>query len=368
MAMKQEYVRRLTAVRQAASTRGIDGLVTFTPSTICYLTGFNTANLWDFQCLIVLAADEPKLVIREFERDRFKLTCLLDRPVTYPPEGNAIDRLLDTLPAQGRLGIDMSRYLDAKTFDELCKRLPAVRWVDASDLVNAIRVVKSSVEIACLRRAAEITCKGMRAGIAAVREGALDYEIVAEASHTMFGSGSEAMCIQPIVAAGVLSGVAHSSANGVRVTNGDPVFLELGACIERYTAPLMRTAFVGTPLAELRELAEYSSRALDAIIRTIRPGVQASAVAAAGRAQLEPVLNRISFHFVWGYSVGLGFPPSWLEESDFLLQSNNPRELRPGMVFHLPMMLRVGGLYGAGHSETVLVTEHGAEILTPLER
>ena len=66
--------------------------------------------------------------------------------------------------------------------------------------------------------------------------------------------------------------------------------------------------------------------------------------------------------------MGVGFPPSWLEETNFFIQSNNLRELQPGMVFHLPMMLRVLGEYGAGFSESVMITKTGVEILTKAPR
>ena len=38
------------------------------------------------------------------------------------------------------------------------------------------------------------------------------------------------------------------------------------------------------------------------------------------------------------------------------------------MVFHLPLMLRVLGQYGAGFSEAVIVTENRAEVLSKLPR
>ena len=44
------------------------------------------------------------------------------------------------------------------------------------------------------------------------------------------------------------------------------------------------------------------------------------------------------------------------------------RELRPGMAFHLPPALREYDVVGVGVSETVLVTETGAEVITNFPR
>ena len=36
------------------------------------------------------------------------------------------------------------------------------------------------------------------------------------------------------------------------------------------------------------------------------------------------------------------------------------------MVFHFPMTLRIKGEFGVGQSQTVIVTDHGAEIMSTL--
>jgi Xaa-Pro dipeptidase len=42
--------------------------------------------------------------------------------------------------------------------------------------------------------------------------------------------------------------------------------------------------------------------------------------------------------------------------------------LETGMVFHLPTQIRVDRQYGAGFSETIIVTDNGCEILSQLPR
>ena len=50
------------------------------------------------------------------------------------------------------------------------------------------------------------------------------------------------------------------------------------------------------------------------------------------------------------------------------LNKNDKRVLQPGMVFHLPVALRLYGECCVGFSETVLVTEKGSESLTKFPR
>lgn len=369
---ESEYDRRLAAVRAIAEQESLPVLLFFNPSSICYLSGFSTINLWDVTCLIVTQKHEPLLVMRAFEKERFQASCRFQSNIAYGPEatiGPSILKALRDLDAEsGSIGLEMGKHLDLATFEDLRSGLQHRKFSNCASFLQNIRLVKSPEEVEVLRRAAAITDAGVEAAQAAVRIGASDYEIGGELSRALLSRGSDFMCIQPVVAVGVRSGMAHSTASGVRVQEGDPVFLELGACVSRYTTPIMRTVFAGPPSPELRELSEYSSQTSDAMIGAMHPGATASEVAATGHRALEPILSKIAFHFVWGYPVGIGFPPSWLEETGFFLQSNNSRQLQPGMVFHLPLMLRVPGMYGAGYSETVLITENGAEILSQLPR
>ncbi len=364
----QEYERRISQVRQLMSERHLDAILTCSPSNICYLTGHHSVNLWDYQCLILALNGQPVLVLWQFELGRFQSSCRTAQAATYQTEDDPIAFTTQTLEKLGLrsscLGMELTSVcLTVQLYQRLLAQLPQAKIENGSGIVESVRLVKSEDEIACLRRAAAITCSGMEAGIQAVGNGVFDSEVAAEATRRLLVAGSDFMCIEPIVAAGYRSGLAHSSFSRKRLESGESVFIELGACANRYTAPLMRTAVLGQPSEQLRRLAEASSRSIDAMVAVMKPGVIASEVAKAGKKAIEPVESQVVFHYVFGYSVGIGFPPSWLE-SAFYLRADNHRGLQAGMVFHLPMTLRIFGLCGVGFSETVLVTETGAEVLT----
>jgi Xaa-Pro aminopeptidase len=149
---------------------------------------------------------------------------------------------------------------------------------------------------------------------------------------------------------------------------GDSVFIEIGSNIDRYTAPIMRTAAIGEPLPEVRNVHSIANDCLQALVEAIRPGVTAAEIAAVGHRMVSRIPSDIIFHYTFGYPVGVNFPPSWLEESNFLLVKDNHAPLQPGMVFHLPMSLRSYGRFGIGLSETIYVTERGVEVLTDMPR
>jgi Xaa-Pro aminopeptidase len=238
----------------------------------------------------------------------------------------------------------------------------------AENVIEKVRLVKSREEIAWLEKAGALTDAAIEAAAAVIRPGARDYDIAAASVGTLTAGGSEFFCIDPIVCAGWRSGTPHSNRGGSIVEAGDPVFLEMGATLARYTCPIMRTRVAGTPSPELAELAAYSSDCLAAMIDTIRPGVLARDVAAAGRKVLLPILDKVAFHHVYGYSLGIAYPPTWIENGYFFLMAHEETPIEAGMVFHLPLTLRRLGRYGAGFSEAVEVTAGGARIFSRLPR
>ena len=215
-----------------------------------------------------------------------------------------------------------------------------------------------------MRRAAALTDRALDAACAAVEVGVSDGELAAAITNVIYGEGGEVTSLGPIVAVGYRAGAPHSSFNGTRVQAGDSVFLELTAQVRRYTAPIMRSVWLGEPSAEILRLADAGAAAVETIVRTARPGLPASEVARAGRAELEPILDQVMFHNSYGYPVGIGFPPTWTESLGFYLRTTNDQLLEAGMTFHLPISLRRFGEFGVNQSHTMLVTETGAETLT----
>lgn len=365
----EEYERRVDAVRQRLAERGLDLLITFSPSNIAYLCGHFSTNLHDFQCLVVSQTRQPMMVLWYFELARFHASSVGAVAEAYDTGEDPIGFLTGILArhAKERIGLDEgSASVPPLVIRRLAEALPAGRSTLVSYVVEPVRLVKSALEVDTLRQAAKTTVIGVRAAMDAIGEGVCDRDVSAAATAALFHAGSQFMAVDPYICGGWRGGAPHSTATGHVLRKGDSVFIEIGANINRYTAPIMRTASVGEPSGEVREAHSISAECLQALIEAMRPGVPASEVAAVGHRIVAKIRPDIIFHYTFGYPVGINFPPSWLEESNFLLLKSNHEPLQPGMVFHLPMSLRSYGRFGIGLSETVHVTDRGAEVLTEM--
>jgi Xaa-Pro dipeptidase len=364
-----EYRRRLEATWRGLTERKLDAIVLFGPSSINYLTGMDSENLFDLQACIVPRNGNPVLVIFEFERGRFENSAWLGEPVTYEGFDDPLMAVASQIGklglAHGRLGLEQRlATLSPQHAQRFRALLPNATIEDAFGVVERVRLVKSEEEIEAMRRAAAFTDAGIRAGYGAIAAGVPDAEVAGAIVQAMYRAGSDTVCWGPIVAAGYRSGLAHSAHNGYVIQPGDAVFLEVTGQHRRYTAPAMRTVVMGRATVHQRRLARASADAVAAILEAARAGRAAREVAEAGLRYIRPVEQEVVFHYYFGYPVGIGYPPSWIEGLGFFIRTDNPAPLEAGMVFHLPMSLRVAGQYGVCLSHTMLVTPDGGVPLT----
>ena len=365
-----EYRGRVQQVQAALAAHGLDAFLCHTFPSICYLTGFETIGFAKYALALIPAAGEPTLLCQAFEAPNALLSAWLDDVVTYPTDGDPIAATRDLLRERGwanrRLGIEhTSPALRADHFLRLRAAMPEAAWVDAGGTIERVKVIKSPAEIAYIRQAGALSVQGMQAALDAAAAGKTDNDLARIAYEVMIGGGSEYMCYAPIVTVGPRSGVPHSTHQRVPIRHGDAVFLEFGACIRRYSAPIMRAAVIGPPSDLLRRMAAACDEAVSATIAHLKPGAVASAVAAQATKALRGLPAGLIWHGRHAYAIGLGFPPEWSDggkgvglDSDLILQA--------GMVFHVTTSLRETGCYGVAVGNTVVVTQDGCEVLTPL--
>lgn len=361
-----EYEHRLACVRQRMAEDDIDALLLTDCSDIFYLTGYSTFEV-SVHVALVVTHSSLLLQVPSIEMGPAMVTTRVQNVSGYRWEGigEVLLPLIDALnDSADTVGIDAWHgSLRQGVLEGLKARLSGVRFVDAGGLVKKVRIVKSETEIEFLRDSARITTAGLKAAVASVHPGVTDNDIAAAGAKALLEVGSEFMSMQPIVTSGWRSSVIHANHNRVRVEPDEPVFLEFGAAWHRYTAPMMQTVVAGEPSVEMRQVFDGCRRVVDALLEAIKPGVTFNFAAQQAERALAPLARKVFFSGVFGYTVGAQFPPSWVEGSGFIARGGNT-EFRPGMVFHLPVCLRVPGQWGIGCSETVLVTTHGVETLT----
>ena len=250
---RAEYDRRQGAVHAEMAADGLDGVLVLGPENMFYLTGDQqTIGYSSFQAAVVPAGGEPRLLVRELERDAaVALSMFAGEPLSYNDDTDPPQALIGLLREmgldRGRVGFDPSSpALPVRHYHALTSALPSLSLVPATPVEHA-RVIKSDLEIACLRQSARYCEAAVGAALAAVRQGATDNEVAAAASAAILAAGSEYLTIDPIVTTGHRSGIAHTTFHRQRIGPGDAVLLEMAGSHRRYPGALMRTAVIGPP-------------------------------------------------------------------------------------------------------------------------
>jgi len=370
----EEYDQRLYKVRSIMKKKDIEVLLLRDNANIFYMTGHDTVGIQNYTILAIPFEGEVSLLVRYLEKPGVLLTSWLkdENIKTWEDHENPFLFTKNLLTERGwlnkRVAFEKScRNLSVKDFENFEYAL-GLKLFDGSGIIEEVRKIKSKAEIEYIRKAARFSEIGMKAGMENLSAGKTENEVIAKVYEAMINTGSEYPSLCPILSGGQKSGIPHSNFRRLELKEGDAILFELGGVYNRYTGALMRSAVLGKANDKIKRMNEVCAEGLQAAIDSIRPGVTSGEVDEACRKVIEKAGFFENYKKRTGYSIGCSYPPDWGEGQIIDLKKDDPRVLEPGMVFHIPPALRVLNEYGVGVSETVVVTDHGCEVITNFDR
>ncbi len=375
---RSEYELRVKRVRDRMEESEIEVMLVTSPTNIYYLTGYRSFSFYAPQFLVVPLDRDLFLVNRSIDRPGARQNTWLEkdmiRPygeeyvdhyVNYPEPKHPIDRLLDSLRSEGlgraRIGMELDDYYcRAFYYKRLAEELSEARIEDGTQLVPRVYLEKSEREIAYMKEASRIVEKGMEAAVETIEKGVRENEVAAEILHTMVKNGGCTPSIPPLLQT---TTAPHITWTDAPIGQNTSVAVEIAGCKERYHSPICRTVIVAEEESPLvQEAREVFARGIEAHIKaieTVEPGIKAEEVAIEANKVFDERSSRI------GYPAGLGFPPDWGERTASF-QLGDQTILKPNMTFHTISTMSEPCLME--FSETIRVTEDGAEVLAELPR
>ena len=299
-------------LRQSMKEQGIDGMVVTMPQNVFYFTGFRAYGFTHYEAFAVVPADgtEAALVIGHFgvlqvaaSGDRALPVFTFDDThfnavfpsdcsspiVPWPTAPGAEERLAAVLSRTQRTGaVDPVEALATAlgstglsgarlAFDDLNLALRleqdtrlTLRPEDARGLLQSVRLVKTSKELAAMKKAATLTQEAFREAVAAARPGAPTAEMA-----RVFGTAlARRGATTPIGAKGFgMAQMLHPT-------------LECGALVpcagiavlDWYNTDMGRTLVVGPPTDDQRRIHGLLESAFDAVDERLRPGASTDEV------------------------------------------------------------------------------------------
>jgi len=365
-----EYTTRQAIATQALNDAGLDALLMFAPESHFWLCGYDTFGFAMFQCLVLTASGDLHLLTRAPDLRQARYTSTLsDAQIHIWPEyeganpANDLKALLDTLKvSNGRIGFE-SQTAGLTDFNGQRLRAALPQLTDASDLIRALRRVKSPAEVTMHRRAAELSDNALDAALETTRAGAFEGDILAAMQGAVFKGGGDYAGNEFILGSGPGALLCRYYSGRRHLDATDQLTLEWSGAYARYHAAMMRTVVIGAPNAAQHKMHSAARAALEACEAAIRPGDPMGNVFDAHARTFDAHGLHHARLQACGYGMGAVYNPIWVDFPMFY--KGNPQLMQAGQVFFLHMILMdsdAGLAMTLGHS--VLVTETGVERLS----
>ena len=244
---------------------------------------------------------------------------------------------------------------------------PDLQKVDTLPVFSSLRAVKSEYEISMIRKAAQITGKGIEAIYRNIRPGMTEYQAAALFEYIVKCEGAGEPAFDTIVASGSNFNYLHYPQLSDVIRAGDLVLLDLGAKWEGLCSDISRAFPASGRFSEL-QLKVYRAvrECQETAFSMIRPGVTIKEVNLACRNKAAEILTEFRVihrpedvvNYYWhNVSHHLGFDVHDIISRDKVLEAGMVITVEPGI--YIPewnVGLRI--------EDDVLVTESGCENLS----
>jgi Xaa-Pro aminopeptidase len=342
---RSEYQARLARTIKALAAQGLDGLLMFQQESMYYLTGYDSFGFCFFQCLYLGADGRLALLTRSADLRQAQHTSIIEDIRIWTDEAgakpaNQLRDMLESLGVRGkRLGIESNSYglthFNGKAVDEALAGYCTL--VEANDLVNRIRAVKSPAELKYVRKAGQLGELALKVAIRRTKAGVDEGGILAAMQAAIFAGGGDYPANEFIIGSGRDALLGRYKSGRRRLSKRDQLTLEWAGVYRHYHAALMRTIVIGKPNKYHLAMDAVARTALAEVETKLRPGHTAGDVFEAHAKVMDEhgmAKHRLN---ACGYSLGAKFTPSWMDTPMFY--RGNPTPIEANMVLFAHMIL-----------------------------
>ena len=374
----EEYHRRFTEIRRRMEGKGIDVLILYGDSGSHDGNNANIKYISNYQdpissYIVFPREGEPSLHIsNRLYLPHARLVSILPQTdaVDYDP-GRAVEKRLRELGLdKGVIGLVGLRgilhgSLPSGPMDHWRKALESASFVDATDLLAEVRLIKSKEELTWFRRGGALTDMAFEALEKKARAGMTDIQLAAiiAGSYMPHGGttrltfvGSTSMAKPHLI-------FPCQYPSHRKIRRGDVVLTELSAGYEMYSGQAHRPLSVGVgPTAIYQRLFEVAVQAYEHVFNVLKPGATnldiqeaASIIQEEGFSTFDVTLHG------WGLQIE---PPRVDIKSVIIRRPLDEFVVQEGMLLIIqPNVVTPDGKRGLQVGNAVEITKSGARSL-----
>ena len=245
---------------------------------------------------------------------------------------------------------------DRAGIKKLAERYPAAHQRDATPFIDEMRNIKTSQEIAVLRRNGSLSAEGIKDAMAHAHPSMFEYQIEARADYVFRNGGAQGWAYPAIVSSGENINTWHYFNDRRQIQPNELVVFDFAADLDHMTMDITRTFNISGKFTP--EQAKWYAVDLEcqkAVIELLRPGNTYDQASDAGKAVLEKYGQAKQWYGFPGHFVGLAV-------HDVLLPKG---PIKAGQVVTVEPIIEFPDKHMHFRVEdTVLITENGPEVLS----
>jgi len=376
---ESEYHQRQQQLADYLIEANLSGCVLFDNHYILYYAGFAfipterplafVMNSSGKTCLFV-----PRLELEHAESSSFvdEVDCYIEYPYETHPL-NLLIKILKNFRIKGRIGADYDGYPWILGYQgPRLSELMDTDVIKINGFIEKQMMIKSPAEINLIKESVKwgnyahtLLQRYTRVGVS---ETEVSQRASAEAQRALLDTLGPIYQAQTPFSSGVYAGyrgqigrkaaIPHALAGDIRFQAGDVLVTGASAPVWGYNSELKRTMIVGPASDRQKQMFNEMLELQNIAFETLKPGILCAEIDRKLREYYK-TKNLMSYwrHHV-GHAIGLRY-----HEGPFL-DIGDKTEIQPGMVFTVEPGLYLPDLGGFRHSDTVLITNNGMEILT----
>ena len=375
-----EYQERLSRLKAKMQEYRMDAILLTTASNVRYFSGLRSI-VWTSNSsmpgVLLINADGRMLLIssKSNSNTAFVTSCvsreelvIFKAGTSLPTFSAALHAAMHEMKLEGAaIGLEYGEgfrlRMTMKDYDAMRAEFSQARFLDAADLLWDIRSVKSPLEQARLRKAAQINSRAFDSAFERIVPGkTTEEEVFQFMASTCFQLGAEEML--PLELHGRKDRYANYNCPPSHLPfsteRGTMITIDGGPSYQGYYSDITRVGVVGGPSEKQKEMFKIASDGFWAALDALKPGRTADEVCRLTDAWFDKAgVGDIFVSRGWiGHCLGLD-----VHEYPCLCHGDL-RVIQPGMVFAVEPFIfnEVDGSFGI--EDNVLVTENGVEMLS----
>lgn len=370
-----QTTERLNKYRNYLMENNIVGTFIMNPDLQFYLSGFK-ALMYSRPIVLYIDREKTSIVVPGLEEFHANEEAKVDEVYAYYEHPNSqgeelnhfqfIKKLLKKIPPKSKIGVDLD-----STPGDIIFLIQSLEYeiVDIGEKIVELKFTKENQEIELMKKSGKLVETAVDQTLKAIAVGKTEMEIDAVGNAALF---AEVASKYPNATLDMFvmspsgpkrSNMPHVFSNTRKLENRDVLIHSRQVGLNGYRAELERTVIIGQPTELQKKAFESAKEAQQVAFDAIKPGVTASEIDLKAREVFEKDgFSKYAIHRT-GHGIGVS-----AHEKPFLRYDNHDLILKEGMAFSIEPGIYIPEVGGFRHSDTIIVTANGYELITEYPR